>query len=269
MKTLSKFLAVLAVVVLAGSAAPAYASHVWGNYHWARTSNPFTIKLGDAVNSTWDSYLVEARNDWNPSVVLETTIVPSVVNPKTCKATTGRIEVCSAKYGNNGWLGLASIWADSSGHITKGTAKMNDSYFNTASYNTPAWKRLVMCQEVAHAFGLAHQDEGFGAPNLGSCMDYTNDPDGGGAYGPSNEHPNQHDFDQLVTIYGGHMDGYTTINAAAAQIQAIAKSLVVVNDQDDDLGTPTHYDKKGNADEYVKTYGNGTTKLTHVFWLPE
>lgn len=268
MKNLTKFLAVLGVVIVAAVASPAYANHSWGNYHWARPANPFTLKLGDAVTSNWDTYLVQASVDWSASPVLDTVIVPSTVNPRKCTATTGRIEVCNATYGNNGWLGLASIWADSSGHITKGTAKMNDSYFNSASYNTPAWKRLVMCQEVAHAFGLAHQDEGFSAPNLGSCMDYTNDPDGGGAYGPSNEHPNTHDFDQLATIYA-HTDGYTTINATTAQIKALAKSLVVVDENDDDLGTPTHYDKKGNADEYVKVYGNGTTKLTHVFWLPE
>jgi hypothetical protein len=33
------------------------ANHQWGNYHWARTSNPFTIKLGDSVSSGWDIYL--------------------------------------------------------------------------------------------------------------------------------------------------------------------------------------------------------------------
>jgi hypothetical protein len=269
MKNLTRLLVAVSVLLAASVAAPAYAAHSWGNYHWARTANPFTLKLGDAVNANWDAYLVEARNDWNASTVLDTTIVPSSANPRKCAATTGRIEVCNATYGNNGWLGLASIWADSSGHITKGTAKMNDTYFNSASYNTPAWKRMVMCQEVAHVFGLAHQDEGFGAPNLGSCMDYTNDPDGGGAYGPSNEHPNQHDFDQLVTIYGGHTDAYTTINATAAQIKALAKSLVVVNDEDDDLGVAVGHDEHGKADEFVKVYGNGTTKVTHVFWLPE
>jgi hypothetical protein len=249
-------------------AAPAYANHSWGNYHWARTTNPFTLKLGDAMTSNWDAYLVEARNDWNVSTVLDTTIVPSSVSPKTCKPTAGRVEVCNARYGNNGWLGLASIWADANGHITKGTTKMNDTYFSTATYNTPAWKRLVVCQEVAHTFGLGHQDEGFTAPNLGSCMDYTNDADGGGVYGPSNEHPNAHDFAQLESIYA-HSDGYTTISATAAQIRALAKSMVVVDDEDDDLGKPVHHNEQGEADIFVKEYGNGTTKITHVFLLPE
>ena len=61
-----------------------------------------------------------------------------------------------------------------------------------AQYNTPAYRRFVTCQELGHDFGLDHQDEVFDNPNLGSCMDYTNDPDGGAggasATDPSNEH---------------------------------------------------------------------------------
>ncbi len=44
-------------------------------------------------------------------------------------------------------------------------------------------------------------------------MDYTNDPDGGAGGAASddlsNEHPNQHDFDQLMAIYG-HSDSGST-----------------------------------------------------------
>ncbi|MCW2640621.1 MAG: hypothetical protein JWP76_2927, partial [Dactylosporangium sp.] len=66
-----------------------------------------------------------------------------------------------------------------------------------------------MCQEIAHTFGLDHQDEIFDNPNLGTCMDYTNNPTGP----PSNEHPNQHDYDQLVTIYA-HLDSSSTVGQA-------------------------------------------------------
>jgi hypothetical protein len=58
-----------------------------------------------------------------------------------------------------------------------------------------------MCQEIAHDFGLDHQDEIFENANLGSCMDYTNNPLGP----PSNEHPNAHDFEELELIYN-HFD---------------------------------------------------------------
>ena len=42
-----KKLVALAVVAttFAGFVGAATANHSWGNYHWARTSNPFTLKL--------------------------------------------------------------------------------------------------------------------------------------------------------------------------------------------------------------------------------
>jgi hypothetical protein len=48
-------------------------------------------------------------------------------------------------------------------------------------------------------------------------MDYTNDPSGtAGTNGTlSNEHPNKHDYDQLVTIYS-HLDNTTTVSRASA-----------------------------------------------------
>ena len=165
------------------------ATHSWGNYHWARTSNPFTIALGDNVSADWDSYLAVASADWSASSVLDTSVQPGASVKRLCSATTGKIQVCNSRYGNNGWLGVAQIWA-SGAHITKGTVKLNDTYYLTAAYNTPAWRALVMCQEIGHTFGLNHQDANFSNTNLGTCMDYTSSPE-------SNQHPNTHDYEQL------------------------------------------------------------------------
>ena len=271
---LKKSLFAFALLLAFSVAGVAEANHSWGNYHWARTANPFTLKLGDAVTSAWDSYLTTASSDWSASSVLDTTVVSSSVSPRTCKATNGRVEVCNAKYGNTGWLGIASIWADANNHITKGTAKMNDTYFSTGTYNTPAWRRLVMCQEVAHTFGLDHQDETFANANLGTCMDYTDDPDGGAggasATDPSNEHPNQHDYDQLVTIYT-HTDGYATLSAIVNKLAAglNTNSKEEVADSDDDWGREVGRDSKGRANRFEKDLGKNGKKITHVFWLPE
>lgn len=247
----------LAVTVFPSDTASA--SHSWGNYHWARTSNPFTLKLGDNMTSNWDPYLVAASSDWNASSVLQTAIVAGSTTGRRCRATAGRVEVCNASYGQNGWLGLASIWASGS-HITQGTAKMNDSYFNLAQYNTPAWKQLVVCQEVAHTFGLGHQDETFDNPNLGSCMDYTNDPDGGGFYGQSNLHPNAHDFEQLNTIYA-HLDSTSTVGAmppgfANADMHAIENWGDKVSDN-------------GKVALFMRDFGDGYKIFTFVIWATE
>lgn len=261
-------------VVIAGALAVAFsalpsANHSWGNYHWGRTTSVLTLKTGDNVDSNWDAYLNEAIGDWNTSSVIELVKVAGASNPKNCRATAGRIEACNSKYGNNGWLGIAQIWASGS-HITQAVTKVNDTYFNTATYNKPEWRRLVMCQEIAHDFGLAHQDETFDNPNLGSCMDYTNDPDGGagGAVNndPSNEHPNSHDFSQLLTIYG-HTD---SVNTATASLPGSAGAEASQGSASDDHPSQWGRLVRSNSNNRVQIYerdlGNGNKMITHVFW---
>ena len=82
----------VAVLIFAFAALPLVilANHSWGGYHWARTSNPFTLKLGDNVSSAWDYYLGTTSSDWSVSVELDTTIVPGQANPKNCRPTSGR-----------------------------------------------------------------------------------------------------------------------------------------------------------------------------------
>lgn len=228
---------------------PAQAGHSWGNYHWGRTANPFTLKLGDNVTSAWDSYLQTTSSDWSRSTVLDTTIVAGLVsNPKRCPATSGRVEVCNALYGNNGWLGVAQIWISGS-HITQGIVKVNDTYYNTPTYNTPAWRNLVMCQEVGHTLGLDHQDENFDNPNLGTCMDYTRNPD-------SNQHPNQHDYDQLASIYA-HTDSVNTVGRVAGPTTGSESSW----------GTWVSGSQAQGSSKYLRDLGDGNKVFTFVYWV--
>lgn len=232
-----------------------YANHSWGTYHWARGANPFNMNLGDNVSPAWDDYLANASGDWSQSNVLDTTVVAGA-NLKNCKPVNGRVEVCNRKYGFNGWLGLAQIWVSDS-HITQGVTKLNDTYFNTKTYNTPAWRGSVMCQEIGHTFGLDHQDENFSNANLGTCMDYTGNPMGP----PSNEHPNQHDYDQLGAIYA-HLESSTS--AAITQNSSSARS--------DDLEGPSQWGKiikkssDGRPSLYARDFGGGHKVFTFVIW---
>jgi len=91
----------VAVLFATGSSA----DHAWGNYHWARTSNPFTLKTGDNVDSKWDLYLTGAIADWSAATELDLVMVPGKTRPRQCRATAGPIEVCNATYGSTGWLG--------------------------------------------------------------------------------------------------------------------------------------------------------------------
>lgn len=258
------FFAAAILLVLAGPSL-VNASHSWGNYHWGRTNNPFTLNLGDNLSSSWDPYLVTTSSDWSQSSVLDTTIVAGGTTARRCRPTSGRVEVCNYRYGNNGWLGLAQIWVSGS-HITQGVAKQNDTYFTTVTYNTPAWKNLVMCQEVAHTFGLDHQDENFSNPNLGTCMDYTSDPDGP----PSNEHPNQHDYDMLETIYA-HLDSFTTVQSGTKMLPLGLSIVASVKDSDFENRSEWGKELKNNGHValYERDFGGGHKLFTFVVWAKE
>jgi len=177
------------------------------------------------------------------------------------------VEVCNAAYGQNNWLGLAQIWINSSQHIVAGTTKVNDTYLNTATYNTPAWRQFVMCQEVGHTFGLDHQDENHTNTNLGTCMDYTNDPSGTlGTNGTlSNEHPNQHDYDQLATIYS-HLDSTTTVaRASAASTMPPAASRGDLNSRAK-WGQLIRQSRNERLALYERNFGGGKKLFTFVIW---
>lgn len=200
--------ALIAPVTVIAFSQPAGANHSWGIYHWARTANPFTLKVVDSVTSQWDSHLDTAQGDWAQSTVLNLTQEQgdeSSNSRRKCNPVAGKIRVCNQRYGFNGWLGIANIWLTTGSHIAQGNTKLNDSYFDTSTYNKPEWRQFVACQEIGHDFGLDHQDTNFDNPNLGSCMDYTNNPLGP----PDNTHPNAHDYDQLQTIYS-HTDSFNS-----------------------------------------------------------
>ncbi len=254
--------ALVLVAVLFGFGAVALAMHSWGSYHWASKTTPFTLQLGDNVTTTWDSYLSTTATDWSISDVLDTTAVPTKSN-RNCLAVNGRVEVCNKKYGNNGWLGIAQIWVSGS-HIAQGTVKVNDTYFSTAKYNTPAWKNLVMCQEVGHTLGLNHNDEIMTNTSTGTCMDYSNDP-------TLNQHPNAHDYEQLVTIYGQHNDIITTISTAILSRFGFGntsnKSMDDVDFSDSkEWGKSIKRDGHGKSSLYERDLGNGKKLQTFVVW---
>lgn len=250
------------VAILAAFPFSAGASHSWNGYHWARTSNPFTIKLGDNVSGLWDDMLVTASNDWSQSNVLDTTIVSGGGRPKNCRPTSGRVEVCSARYGNTGWLGLAQIWITGGTHITQGVVKNNDSYFGSSSYqyNNTAEMQHVICQEIGHTFGLGHTSENGSSQN--TCMDYYHNTS---ASDTQSTHPNSHDYQELSTIYS-HLDSFTTIGSAVSMPNEMVKG---------DFSEPNSWgklisgSKEGGASTYVRDFGNGNQVVTYVIWVNE
>jgi hypothetical protein len=226
--------------------------HSWGNYHWATNSLPFTIKLGDNLNSTWKPYMGVAIQDWNVSQVLDTVAVAGSVNPKRCNIVGGMAQVCNERYGRTGWLGVAGI-SVSSGHITGAYVKLNDSYAMTT-----AEKQLVTCQEIGHVFGLGHQDENFYNAPLGTCMDYTQTSNAN-----QNMHPNAHDYQWLENIYS-HTDGFTTISAGAVSPQVAFSDFRSPRA----WGRPINFNAQGQPILFVRQYPTGEAVYTHIYPVP-
>jgi hypothetical protein len=247
---------IVSLALLVAGSTPATANHSWNGYHWARTANPFTLQLGDNVSGLWDAMLVTASSDWSQSSVMDTTVVAGGAKPRNCRPTSGRVEVCNASYGNTGWLGIAQIWITGGVHITQGTVKNNDYYFgnSTYQYNNTAEMLHVICQEIGHTFGLAHQDES--GISLNTCMDYYHNTS---ASDTKSTHPNQHDYDELATIYA-HLDGTTTIGQSTGVSPAAAPGS-------DENGTPFGA-SRARGSWYAQDLGAGRFLLTHVYWAP-
>lgn len=201
-KLLLASFAVALVVVMTS----AQANHSWANYHWARTSNPFNVRIVDSVVGPWNSLLQSVSSDWGAASVFNT----SVGNGKdrqiarlACRPIDRKIHVCNANYGPNLWFGQATVYL-SNGHITRAITQLNDFYF-TGTYGNNVARRHVLCQEIGHDFGLDH------VHGTGSCMD----DDNGTLNNTSYQRPNSHDYAQLSTIYS-HLDGFNSSTASAS-----------------------------------------------------
>lgn len=183
--------------------AAAYAPQSWNGYHWSRTG-PLQLALGDNVSASWKPFFTTAATQWsagNTNLSFAPTIGSTTA--ATCSAVYGTVQACSGNYGASGWLGYATVWTGGGGFIVQATVKLNDYYFAQPHYNTSAWRSMTACQEIGHTLGLAHADVDRSNTNLGTCMDYTNDPTGmQGTNGAlANIAPSSNDFAALSTIY--------------------------------------------------------------------
>lgn len=237
-----------AAVVLTASLT-ANATHSWGNYHWGRTSQDFPLQVIDSNTPDWDGELAQTLTDWSKSTAFNLSITgydDSSRTRKLCRAVSGKIRSCNASYGNNGWLGLASINI-SGDHITQGTSKMNDSY--SAQFAVQTQRDHVMCQEIGHLFGLGHTSEDGSSQN--TCMDYSQSS--------TSTRPNQHDYDLLASKYA-HLDSINTYSTSMAATPLTAAQHSMAGEVP--MGTRIH---KGVFHEtWAAPDGKGGTWIHHV-----
>jgi hypothetical protein len=105
----------------------------------------------------------------------------------------------------------------------------------------------VICQEIGHTFGLDHQSE-TGA-SLNTCMDYYHNTS---ASDTKSIRPNQHDYDELATIYT-HLDSTSTVGGTAGKLPAAVPSFAPAT--------------RVSESKYVDRLANGDLLVTWVLWV--
>jgi hypothetical protein len=252
----------LAVLSLVFFSLASVADHSWGNYHWARSTSSFDLTIINSTTGEWDDYVTQSVTDWSASsafnMIQDPTGSTSNRVRRKCKGGEGKIRICNLAYGDVGWLGIAGISIDANDHITTGYTKLNDTYFADPFYDE-TWMQSVTCQELGHNVGLGHQDEDFNNTSLYTCMDYQN---------PPYEYPNNHDYNQLDTIYS-HLDSYDSYNGGVdsdGSCNAPPGKGCNKAGANNDVGWGKSIGRRGNAETFIRIDKDGTRHLTHVTW---
>jgi len=230
------------------------ADHAWSDYHWATSTGTVNLPVVDSVTPDWQQSFETSLNKWNQSGAINQTVESADDGSRTrkrCSSIEGKMRVCNADYGYNGWAGLASINLDSQGHIKLGTAKMNDSYLSSSSED---YRNHVMCQEIGHVFGLGHTSEDGSSQK--TCMDYSNDI--------NSQWPNSHDYQMLSSIYN-HIDGY---DSAGGTSDGGCKGGPKKCGSQSNPAFGVKVMSKGRMQIWVAPGNNGSTWVHHV-WLAE
>jgi hypothetical protein len=194
----------LSFTALAGAAE---ASHVWWvngrAVHWASTTNPAQIDLGDNLDDpVWDSQRHIPAFVWSIAVTGpagELGLSPYLrVSTQAGGRAANEVEMHDGFYGRNGWVGQATLNSiDSQGHVRDASVQLNQSYALSESQ-----KQATLNHEVGHTLGLSHQAGTVMCPVL--C-------------GISN--PVAHDWD-VVSFVNAHTDSYSTTAALALRAPA-------------------------------------------------
>jgi hypothetical protein len=174
----------------------AKANHVWWvngrAVHWASTTNPAYIELGDNLDDpVWDNQRHIPAFVWSIGVTGpgQLGLSPYLrVSTQAGGLASNEVEMHDGFYGRYGWVGQATLNSiDSQGHIRDASVHLNQSYALSESQ-----KQATINHEVGHTLGLSHQAGTVMCPVLCGIPN-----------------PVQHDWD-VVTYVNAHTDPYTT-----------------------------------------------------------
>lgn len=155
--------------------------------------NGLRLEILNALDDSYQDLFQKVLQDWdNGSPDSLTLTVTRVSVDSRCRHVRNKLKLCNGDYGETNWNGQAALGVSKDNVISAAVAYLNDFYLSGAS---EVLRRYTLCHEMGHGFGLPHTDEDYSNPNLGNCMDYTNDPS-------SNTRPDQSNFLYLANLYG-------------------------------------------------------------------
>ncbi|KAL3822941.1 hypothetical protein ACHAXA_011656 [Cyclostephanos tholiformis] len=153
-----------------------------------------TLQIVDNLSpdSDWAVYLKTYVEEWDMGYPDAVTLrLRTMEYDPSCRGVVRAMKVCNGDYGPTEWNGVNQVLLKD-GYIVSSIARMNDYYLDGTNNETRAY---TMCHELGHGLGLGHTDENFNNPDMGNCMDYTNNPE-------NNMHPDVSNFITLERLYG-------------------------------------------------------------------
>jgi hypothetical protein len=253
-----------ALALLAAPLSTALATRTPDNFHWARKTSEFTLLYGKNMSKAWKPLFRRSLSEWNRNGTVTLEKTRGGTSGKRCRATKGRVEVCSGRYFTDSgrpekWLGLTRLFFNKSGtHVDAATVQMNDYYFNgNTQYNNHDARRHTMCHELGHTLGLHHPD-----PPTKSCMNNSQ-------FAVQNYiKPIRKDFRDIAAIYK-HKDSTSTVGKASSTRNQDSQRT-----QSEGFFAPTSLPAVPSgldSDETVtiQTLDDGSRVVTFITWAEE
>lgn len=244
---------------------------------WKRDKKEQGLKLTivNSLSSDWNQYLTQALDDWGKSPSVEFDVLSEDLSSDEpeesfyCGHRLGKIRVCNGFHGETGWAGINQVsysYSLSSNNAVKtiksSVAVMNDTYLNKASDDE---KQYTACHEIGHGLSLGHRDVDQTNPNLGTCLDYTNNF-------AANISPDEIDFEMLKEKYGeiskrglrGLQNAHTHFSDGTAnKVTNLGKNRFLSSQNlEDSFGTLMQETNQSKI--YIQELGDGDMLLTQM-----
>ena len=239
----------IAVVVttFAGFVGAATANHSWGSYHWARTSNPFTLKLDNNVTTAWTPTSPPPLLTGLPPPCSTRAIITAIgLSEHAVSPAPAGSRSATATYGNNGWLGVARSRSAATHHPAHGQAQRH--LLQHSDLQHAPWRQPRHVPRGRPHVGLDHQDVNFDQHeprDLHGLHQHT---------GPRTS-TRTRTTTTSCRPSTAHLDSTTTVGASAGFLPDACPV------------SPSPPANQVNRSTYRTDLGDGHALVTHIFWI--